>query len=72
MWKDLITGEKEHAMENFCDEVKGLVRKLTDKKLDRMAESDKRCMIYWWYATNIFQLVERTNDFSYLIVLFVL
>ena len=43
-----------------------------DKELDQMTESEKRCMIYWWYATNIFQFLETINVFSYLIVLFVL
>jgi hypothetical protein len=25
-----------------------------DKNVDKMANNEKRCMIYWWYATNIY------------------
>jgi len=40
VWKDLITGENEHAMENFCDKVKGLVRKLSKLNLADLAPMD--------------------------------
>lgn len=39
-WKDLITGEKERKLDQCCDEVKGLVRKLSKSNLVDLAPMD--------------------------------
>ena len=32
-----------------------------DKKVEEMNNSEKRCMIYWWYATNIYSICGKNK-----------